>query len=169
MHYHESQYLIAARESAGFTYIQAYRKKVRQLKWETSNGPHLNSNKMKNKPTNSTEYYIASFPKETQVLLKQMRAIISKAAPRAQECIAYQMPAFKLNGPLVYFAGYEKHIGFYPTAYGIKTFENEIAGYKSSKGAVQFPLDRPLPVGLITKIVKFRVKENLAKQKIKIK
>lgn len=121
-----------------------------------------------NAPAN-TDAYIASFPKETQVLLKQLREVIIKAAPKAEECISYQMPAFKLNGPVVYFAGYAKHIGFYPTGSGIEAFRDEIAGYKNSKGAVQFPLDKPLPVKLITKIVKYKVKENLEKVKLKKK
>jgi hypothetical protein len=122
---------------------------------------------MKNNSTATTDAYIAAFPKATQLLLQQIRATISNAAPDAEECIAYQMPAFRLNGPLVYFAGYEKHIGFYPTASGIKNFENELTKYKSSKGAVQFPLDKPLPTALITKMVKFRVKENAEKAKTK--
>ena len=116
------------------------------------------------KPKNIDEY-ISSFPRETQQLLKQLRAIIKKNAPKAEEVISYQMPAFKLNGIVVYFAGYENHIGFYPTASGINAFKKEIEGYKNSKGAVQFPLDKPLPLKLIAQIVKFRVKENLEKTK----
>lgn len=105
--------------------------------------------------------YISGFPKETQKLLKQMREIIAKAAPDAVEVISYGMPAFKQDGVLVYFAGYAKHIGFYPTSSGIANFQKEISAYKNSKGAIQFPLDKALPVALITKIVKFRVKEDL--------
>jgi uncharacterized protein YdhG (YjbR/CyaY superfamily) len=109
--------------------------------------------------------YIAAFPAEVQVLLQQLRSIIIKAAPKAQEGIGYQMPAYKLNGVLVYFAGYKNHIGFYPTGSAIDTFKTQLADYKTSKGTIQFPLDKPLPVGLITKIVKHRVKENEGKQK----
>lgn len=116
-----------------------------------------------NKPTNTDEY-IASFPKETQLLLEQIRAIIKKAAPNATEVISYQMPAFKQNKILVYFAGYKNHIGFYPTATGIEAFKSEFTNYKWSKGAVQFPLNQPLPEELITKIVSFKVNEDLKKK-----
>jgi uncharacterized protein YdhG (YjbR/CyaY superfamily) len=109
------------------------------------------------------EEYIGSFPAGTQNLLKQLRTIIRETAPEAEEVISYKMPAFKLHGMLVYFAGYEKHIGFYPTASGIHAFKDELSHYKSSKGSVQFPLDKPLPLELIRKIVQFRVKENLLK------
>lgn len=116
-------------------------------------------------PENVDEY-INSFPKETQKYLKQMRAAIKKAAPKAEEGIGYKMPAYKLNGrPLVYFAGYAKHIGFYATPTGHKEFKKELSVYKEGKGSVQFPLDETLPIALITKIVKFRVKENLEKSK----
>jgi len=114
------------------------------------------------KPTNVNEY-IVSFPKATQTLLKQIRATIKKAAPDAEEIISYQMPAYKYNGPLVYFAGYKNHIGFYPTPQGITAFKKELSVYKGSKGAVQFPLDEKLPLDLITKIVKYRVKQNSEK------
>lgn len=114
---------------------------------------------------NNVDEYIASFPAETQILLQKMRTIIKKAAPKAEECISYGMPAYKLNGALVYFAGYKKHIGFYPTGSGISNFKDEIAVYKNSKGAVQFPLDKPLPLQLISTITKFRVAENLAKKR----
>lgn len=107
--------------------------------------------------------YIAGFPAATQKLLEQMRAVIKKAAPAAEEAMKYGIPTFVLNGNLVHFAGYKAHIGFYPAPDGIKTFEKELAAYKSSKGAVQFPLDEPMPLDLITKIVKFRVKQNLEK------
>ena len=104
--------------------------------------------------------YIASYPKDVQVNLKKLRAIIKKLAPSATESISYGMPAFNLNGRLVYFAAYEKHIGFYPTSSGINAFKKEISKYKWSKGTVQFPIGKPLPWGLISKIVKFRIKEN---------
>ncbi|HEX9649834.1 MAG TPA: DUF1801 domain-containing protein [Cyclobacteriaceae bacterium] len=107
--------------------------------------------------------YIAGFPNNTQKLLKQIRATVKKAAPKAVEAISYGMPVLKLNGNLVYFAAYKFHIGFYPSSSGIRTFEKEISKYKWSKGAVQFPIDKPMPLSLITKIVKFRVRENLAK------
>ena len=115
------------------------------------------------------DHYIASFPEETQMVLDKMRAIIKKAAPQAVELISYGMPAFRLNGNLVYFAAWKTHIGFYPTSSGIAVFKKELAGYNSSKGAVQFPLEKPLPAALITKIVKFRVKEDLLKSKAKKK
>ena len=120
------------------------------------------------KPTD-TDSYIASFPKETQKLLNEVRKAIKEAAPKAEEYIGYAMPAYKLNGPVAYFAGYEHHIGFYPTGSGIAAFQKEIQKYKSSKGAVQFPLDKPIPVALIKKMVKFKVKENLEKIKLKTK
>lgn len=108
--------------------------------------------------------YIASFPSPVQKKLKEMRQLIRRAAPGATEKISYQMPAFALNGILVYFAAYARHIGFYPTASGIAHFKAEISKYKSSKGAVQFPMDEPLPAALIQRIVKFRVEENLKKK-----
>ena len=111
--------------------------------------------------------YISLFPAETQVLLKQLRATIKKAAPKAEEVISYGMPAFKLNGMLVYFAAYAKHIGFYPTSSGIAAFKKEISTFNWSKGTVQFPLDKPLPIALITKIVKFRVSFNEEKAMLK--
>lgn len=117
--------------------------------------------------SSNVDSYIASFPKETQVLLEQMRSIIKKAAPKAEEVISYQMPAYKYNGVLVYFAGYAKHIGFYPTGRGIEAFKEEISSYKTSKGTIQFPLNKKLPVTLITKIVKYRVKENEEKAALK--
>ena len=111
--------------------------------------------------------YIAGFPPATQKLLKQLRATIKKAAPKAEELISYGMPAYKYHGVLVYFGGYERHIGFYPTASGIENFKKEIAGYKHSKGAVQLPLDKPLPLSLITAIVSFRAQLNAAQASLK--
>jgi uncharacterized protein YdhG (YjbR/CyaY superfamily) len=113
--------------------------------------------------------YIASFPKDLQIILEQMRTIIRKTAPKAEEVISYGMPAFKLNSVLVYFAGYKNHIGFYPMPSAIIAFKKELSIYKSSKGAVQFPLDKPLPSALITKMVKYRIAENLQKAKAKKK
>jgi len=108
--------------------------------------------------------YILEFPKEIQEKLMEMKSIISKAVPNAQEVISYNMPAFKQHGILVYFAGYKNHIGFYPTGSGIKAFTKEISGYKNSKGAVQFSLTEPLPAKLITQIVKFRQLQDQEKQ-----
>lgn len=107
--------------------------------------------------------FIATFPKETQLLLQQVRETIKKAAPEAEETINYGIPTFKLNGNLVHFSGYKNHIGFYPGAAGIKTFEKELSIYKSAKGSVQFPINQPLPLDIITKITKFRVIQNLEK------
>lgn len=118
------------------------------------------------KPKNINEY-IESYPEEIQLLLEQLRAAIKKAAPQAEETISYSMPAFKLNGVLVWFAAHSKHIGFYPKASGIAAFKKELSVYKGAKGSVQFPLDKKLPIALIKKIVKFRVKENLEKVKKK--
>ena len=109
--------------------------------------------------------YISLFPQEVQTGLISLREAISKAAPDAQEAISYQMPTFKLNGNLVHFAAYKNHVGFYPAPSGIEAFKKELSKYKSSKGAVQFPIDEKLPLSLISKIVKYRVKENLSKKK----
>jgi uncharacterized protein YdhG (YjbR/CyaY superfamily) len=108
--------------------------------------------------------YIRSFPPEVQSVLEKIRQTIHKAAPQAAETISYRMPAFKLNGVLVYFAAYKKHIGFYPTGSGIENFKTELASFVTSKGTVQFPLDKPVPFDLVAKIVAFRVRENLAKK-----
>ncbi len=113
--------------------------------------------------------YIAGFPEDIQEKLERLRAVIRKAAPQATEIISYNMPAFALEGSLVYFAGYKHHIGFYPTSTPMKVFREEIAVYKNSKGAIQFPLDKPIPAGLVTRIVKFRVKENKERAALKKK
>lgn len=113
----------------------------------------------------AVDEYIARFPKETQKLLSQVRATIRKAAPTAEEVISYQVPAFKLGGILVYFAAFEKHIGFYPTPSAIAAFKKDLTPYKWAKGSVQFPLDEQVPLGLIAKMVKFRVKENEQKSR----
>lgn len=111
------------------------------------------------KPTTVDEY-IKVFPKPTQDVLQQVRQTIQSAAPGAEESISYGMPAYKFNRkPLVYFAGYEKHIGFYATPTGHAEFAEELSNYKQGKGSVQFPLSKPMPLGLIDRIVKFRVKE----------
>ena len=114
-------------------------------------------------PSKDIDNYIANFPVSTQLLLEQLRETIRAAAPGAKEKISYQMPAFELNGILVYFAGYKNHLGFYPTGRGIEAFKGEFSTLKWSKGAVQFALDKPIPFDLVTRIVKFRVAENLEK------
>ncbi len=105
--------------------------------------------------------YIARFPPEVQVILEKIRATIKKAAPDAEEAIKYQIPTFTLKGNLVHFAAYKNHIGFYPAPRGIEAFKDELARYEGGKGTVRFPLDEPIPFALISKIVKFRVKDNL--------
>lgn len=114
------------------------------------------------KAANITEY-IATCPAELRPRLEQLRAAISKAAPRAQERISYQIPTFSLCGNLVHFAAYDRHVGFYPGASGVEHFQKDLASYATSKGAVQFPHDRAIPFGLIGKIVKFRIAENVEK------
>lgn len=106
------------------------------------------------------EEYFSTFPEGTQRILEQVRKTIKNAAPGAKEVISYNMPAFKLNGVLVYYAAYKEHIGFYPTASPIVAFKGELSAYKWSKGAIQFPIDQPMPVELITRIVEFRVTED---------
>ncbi|WP_293307500.1 iron chaperone [Pedobacter sp. UBA5917] len=118
------------------------------------------------KPEN-IDQYIANFPVDKQKLLQQVRETIHKAVPLAKEVISYGMPAFKQHTVLVYFAGYAKHIGFYPTGSGIEAFKDEFSDYKWSKGAVQFPLDKPLPLELITRITKFKAEHDLEKTKKK--
>ncbi|MCB0379669.1 MAG: DUF1801 domain-containing protein [Flavobacteriales bacterium] len=113
----------------------------------------------------SIDDYIATFPTEVQTMLKEIKETIKKAAPEASEKISYAMPTFYLNGNLVHFAAYKNHIGFYPAPSGLIAFADEIASFKNSKGAVQFPLNQPIPLKLVEKIVKFRVTENLAKAK----
>lgn len=104
--------------------------------------------------------YISTFPTEVQSKLEKIRAFIHKTAPEATEAIKYQIPTFALNGNLVHFAAFKTHIGFYPTSSPMGTFKKDLEKYKTSKGAIQFPIDEPIPFGLIEKIVKFRVKEN---------
>ncbi len=114
---------------------------------------------------NTVDEYVASFPADKQALLHAVRQIILEEAPEAQESIAYKMPAYKLNGPLIYFALFENHLGLYPTPEGISAFEKELKQYKQGKGSVQFPLAKPLPLDLIRQIVRQRVAENKAKPK----
>ncbi len=116
---------------------------------------------------NSIDAYIASFPAEIQSQLQAIRAVIRAAAPGAEEKISYQMPTFTLKGNLVHFAAYKNHIGFYPTPSAIQAFQAELSIYKGAKGSVQFPIDQPLPLELISKIVAYRVAENLKKAESK--
>lgn len=111
--------------------------------------------------------YIAGYPKKVQQLLQKVRSTISKAAPDAKEAMKYGIPTFTLNGNLVHFGAYKEHIGFYPAPAGIAEFKQELKPYLGGKGTVKFPLDEPIPFGLITKIVKFRVKKNLEKANAK--
>ncbi len=122
---------------------------------------------MDSKATSSIDEYIAACPAEIQKSMKEMRAIIRAAAPDAEEKISYRMPAFAQNGILVWFAAFKDHIGFYPKGSGIQAFEKELAGYETSKGTIRFPLSKPLPRRLITKIVKYRITENLKTAKKK--
>jgi len=118
---------------------------------------------------NSIEEYHSIFPQEIIEVLQQLRKAIKEAAPQATETISYGMPAFKQNRVLVYYAVHKEHIGFYPTPNPIKIFGNELVKYKTSRGAIQFPLNKPLPLSLIKKIVKFRAEEDLNSAKVKTK
>ncbi|GAB4496891.1 MAG: DUF1801 domain-containing protein [Saprospiraceae bacterium] len=121
----------------------------------------------KAKPTNIDEY-IAGFPKEVQAILEQVRATIKQVAPDAEEAISYGIPTFRLHKTyLVYFAGFKNHIGFYPTPTGSEAFKEELSGYKTGKGSVQFPLDKPMPLDLITRITQFRIGQILEKTRKK--
>jgi uncharacterized protein YdhG (YjbR/CyaY superfamily) len=111
--------------------------------------------------------YIAGFPNDVQKILEKIRVTIRKAAPSAEETIKYQMPTFTLNGNLVHFAAFKKHIGFYPVPRGIEPFKDELSVYEGEKSTVRFPLDKPIPFDLISRIVKFRVKKNLERPEAK--
>ena len=125
---------------------------------------------MTNKTTSKdVDKYISGFPKDVQTILEKLRATIRKAAPEADEIINYGIPTFTLRGNLVHFAAFKKHIGFYPTPTGIDKFKDELSAYEMAKGSVQFPLDQPLPLDLISKIVEFRVKENMERAEAKSK
>ncbi|WP_379153977.1 iron chaperone [Paenibacillus sp. sgz5001063] len=117
----------------------------------------------------SIDDYIAKAPLEVRGKLEVVRKVIHESAPEAVEKISYQMPTFFLHGNLVHFAAFKKHIGFYPTPRGIEVFQEELAQYKGAKGSVQFPLDEPLPLDLISRIVKFRAAENKGKAAEKLK
>lgn len=113
--------------------------------------------------------YIAAFPEDVRKVLNQLRQAIQATAPEAEETISYQMPTYTLHGNLVHFAAFKHHIGFYPTPTGIEAFQKELAPYKGAKGSVQFPLDQPLPLPLIRRIVQYRMKENLERKQKKKK
>jgi len=117
----------------------------------------------------SIDDYIAEFSSEIQEILTRLRYIIKTSAPDAKEKISYQMPTFVLHGNLVHFAAYKNHIGFYPGPSGIDAFKDELSEYKGAKGSVQFPLGKPLPYHLVSKIVEFRVAENMMKAEEKLK
>jgi uncharacterized protein YdhG (YjbR/CyaY superfamily) len=125
--------------------------------------------KTDNSSPETIDQYIASFPRDLQKILKQIRATIKSVAPEAEESIKYRMPTFVLNGNLVHFAAHKNHIGFHPTPSGIEAFKEELSQYNGAKGSVQFPMDRPMPLSLIGKIVKYRVDEVRAKSKAKKK
>ena len=113
--------------------------------------------------------YIAGFPEHVRAILERVRATIREAAPEAAETIKYAIPTFTLDGNLVHFAAFKEHVGFYPTPSGIERFGSELAGYRTAKGSVQFPLDEPIPLDLISRIVKFRVQDNLKRAAVKKK
>lgn len=117
------------------------------------------------KPAKNIDEYIAGFPALVQERMEKLRATIKKAAPAAEEVISYSIAGFKLHGALIYFAGFKNHIGIYPVPRNEEAFKKELAEYKGGKGTAQFPHDKPLPLGLVTRIVKFRKKLNEEKQK----
>jgi uncharacterized protein YdhG (YjbR/CyaY superfamily) len=129
--------------------------------------PKGNSVKTDETTPQDIDEYIASFPKDIQEILEKIRITIRKAAPDAEETIKYQLPTFTLKGNLVHFGAFKKHIGFYPTPTGTEEFKNELSVYEGAKGSVRFPLDKPIPLDLISKIVEFRVKENLKRAEAK--
>ncbi|WP_195575425.1 iron chaperone [Paenibacillus sp. 1001270B_150601_E10] len=125
--------------------------------------------KESNSAYESIDGYITTFSPKVQEILLTLRKVIKEEAPEAKEKISYQMPTFELHGNLVHFAAFKKHIGFYPTPSGIEAFQEELKGYKQSKGAVQFPIDQPLPYDAIRKIVQYRVASNMEKAAAKSK
>ena len=118
----------------------------------------------KSKKFITIDTYINAFPEDIQLVLQKLRKTIQAAAPLAEETISYQIPTFKLNGPLVHFAAYKKHIGFYPTPSAMEAFKHRLSDYETSRGTIKFPLNEPLPLELIKEMVAFRVKENLEKK-----
>jgi uncharacterized protein YdhG (YjbR/CyaY superfamily) len=134
------------------------------LAWGSGEGGRMETSQAA--PRNIDEY-IAGFPEDVQELLEKLRMTIREAAPDAEEAIKYRMPTFILNGNLVYFAAFKNHIGFYPAPRGIEEFKDELSAYKGAKGSVQFPLREPIPFELISRIVKFRVRNHLEKPEAK--
>ncbi len=120
-----------------------------------------------NKKWKTVEEYMSALPKNSRDILQDLRKTIRQVVPQAEEVISYNMPAFRLNGILVWYAAYEKHTGLYPTSSPIRIFKDELAGYKTSKGAIQFPVEKAIPKTLVKNIVKLRVKQNLEKGKSK--
>ena len=112
----------------------------------------------------TVDEYISSFPDSVQDALQQLRRTVTSAAPEAEEIMSYQIPTFKLNGNLVHFAAFKRHIGFYPTPSAIEAFREELAPYEVAKGSVRFPLNQPIPFNLVTRITEYRVRENLEKR-----
>ena len=117
------------------------------------------------KKYNTVDEYINSFDKDKKALLNQIRSIVKESFDNLEETISYGMPAYKLNGILFYFAAFKDHIGFFPTSAGVTKFKKELVNYKTSKGTIQFPIDKPLPISLIKRIIKFRIKEDSKKEK----
>ena len=113
----------------------------------------------------SVEDYIAALPADARSKVKSLRTVIRQAAPGAEEVISYNMPAFKWNGMLVWYGAHTEHVGLYPKASAITAFKDELAGYKTSKGAIQFPIKKPIPTALVKKIVKFRIEENARRRR----
>lgn len=120
---------------------------------------------MNNEP--SVDQYIQQFPEDVRSRLEKVRSEISKVIPEAKECMKYGIPTFEFNGNLVHYAGYKNHLGFYPGSSGIAHFSAEISNYKNAKGSIQFPNNQDLPIELILKITKFRIRENIEKAKLK--
>ena len=123
----------------------------------------------KNPSYQTIDEYIEQYPEDIQKILQKIRSVIKEEAPEATEKISYQMPTFFLEGNLVHFAAYKNHIGFYPVPSGIEKFKEELSQFKGAKGSVQFPIDKPMPLDLIRRIVLFRVEENLANTERKAK
>ena len=116
----------------------------------------------------TVDEYFSTLPQHAKAMLQELRKTIKKAAPQAEELISYNMPAFKLRGMLVWYAAYKEHIGFYPRPSAIEAFKKEVSVYKGAKGTIQFPIDKPLPLNLVIKIVKYRLKENLERTEGKV-
>jgi uncharacterized protein YdhG (YjbR/CyaY superfamily) len=125
--------------------------------------------KAKTEDPTTIDDYIAGFPDETRKILERVRQTVRRQAPGAEEVISYKMPTFKLKGNLVHFAAFKHHLGFYPTPTGTEKFQKELAPYKSGKGSIRFPFDKPIPYDLIGRIVAFRVKENFERAESKAK